>query len=320
MSRYRAPRTLIFALLVGNLGALGDDAVSFKTPKPGAMPVTYPGLSNVLHVTDTLYNGSSPAGDAGFDSLRKLGIRTILSVDGARPDLTRARKFGMRYVHMPIGYDGVSQAQALSLAKAVRDLPAPIYLHCHHGKHRSPGAAAAIVRCLDKNCTAADAVAIMKRAGTDPRYVGLYAAPAGLKPPTADDLDKLEVAFPEAAPVPALAQVMVHIDHHWENLTHVREAGWKVPRDHPDLEPPHEALQLMEHYRELARLPGIDKRPTDFKAWLAEAETTSRDLVGALRKIAKDRVGAEPAEQAYRHSRTLCARCHAKYRDVPQQK
>src|SRR4051794_23849607 len=77
------------------------------------------GLHNIFRVTDRLYSGSSPEGDASFAALRKLGIKTVISVDGARPDVKRARKFGLRYVHLPIGYDGVPREQALRLARAV---------------------------------------------------------------------------------------------------------------------------------------------------------------------------------------------------------
>ena len=69
-------------------------------------PKNFPGLSNVVAFHDGFYSGSAPAGDAGFDSLSSLGIKTILSVDGAMPDVELADKYGMRYVHLPIGYDG----------------------------------------------------------------------------------------------------------------------------------------------------------------------------------------------------------------------
>jgi protein tyrosine phosphatase (PTP) superfamily phosphohydrolase (DUF442 family) len=292
-----------------------------RKPQPGGKPVDMPGLHNVIHVSDRLYSGGSPEGDAGFESLHRLGIKTILSVDGARPDLARAGKFNMRYVHFPIGYDGVTQEQAMKLAKAVRDLPAPLYIHCHHGKHRSPGAAAAIQICLDDTCTVNQAVDIMKRAGTDPRYAGLYAAPRQLNRPGAKELDQLKVEFRESAEIPALAKAMVHIDVRWEHLTLVKKAGWKIPKDHPDLDPPHEALQLMQHYRELARLPAVQKRAADFKAWLKDGEDAAKALETALRRAVKEKdIDFKAIEKAYEQSHKACAQCHAKYRDVPGSK
>jgi protein tyrosine phosphatase (PTP) superfamily phosphohydrolase (DUF442 family) len=105
--------------------------------------VSAAGLHNVFPITDKFYSGSCPEGEAGFGSLRALGVRTVISVDGARPDVELARKHGLRYVHLPIGYDGVPRQQALRIARAVRDLPGPVYLHCHHGKHRGPVTASA---------------------------------------------------------------------------------------------------------------------------------------------------------------------------------
>jgi hypothetical protein len=247
-----------------------------------------------------------------------LGIKTIVSVDGARPDAARAKKFGMRYVHLPIGYDGISQDQAMKLARAVRDLDGPIYIHCHHGKHRSPAAAAAIQICLDDKCTVAQAVDIMKRAGTDPRYKGLFAGPREIRRPTPAELAEVKVELREAAPIAAVAEMMVRIDMHWEQLSLIKNAGWKPPKGHPDLDPPHEALQLREGFRELARLPNVQKRPADFKRWLAEAEKAAHDLEEALREKAKQPFSVNAAAKAYERSRALCSQCHAKFRDVPQ--
>src|SRR5207253_1228560 len=124
----------------------------------------------------------------------------------------------------------------------------PVYLHCHHGKHRGPAVAAVAHRCLDESCSAEQALAEMRRAGTDPRYTGLFAAPRNVRQPSKGELDRIPPDFPEAATVAALAQVMVQIDERWERLKQVRAAGWKAPLAHPDLDPAHEALQLAEQY------------------------------------------------------------------------
>jgi protein tyrosine phosphatase (PTP) superfamily phosphohydrolase (DUF442 family) len=269
------------------------------------------GLHNVFRLTDKLYSGSSPEGDTGFASLQQIGIQTIISVDGARPDVETAHKFGMHYVHLPIGYDGVPRDQGLRIAKAVRDLPGPVYLHCHHGKHRGPAAAAVAHLCLDEKCNVDTALAEMRRAGTDPHYTGLYAAPGEFGRPTAADLDRVSSDFPEVSVVAALAQVMVGIDERWENLKLIRAANWKVPADHADLDPPHEALQLREHFREAARLPAVQERAEEFRWWLSECEKDVADLEQALRTA--DRA----PESAFRKVNDACARCHIQYRDTP---
>jgi protein tyrosine phosphatase (PTP) superfamily phosphohydrolase (DUF442 family) len=281
--------------------------------------VTASGLHNVRRLTANLYSGSNPEGDPGFSSLQKLGIKTIITVDGARPDVARAHQYGMRYVHLPIGYDGVPESQALRITKAVRDLPGPVYIHCHHGKHRGPAAAAVAHLWLDPKCSVETAVAEMHQAGTDPRYTGLYAAPGQLRRPTAAELDQLPAVFPEVAEVEALAQIMVGVDDRWEHLKRVRAAGWQVPPDHPDLDPSHEALQLLDLYREAIRLPQTKARPAEFRSLLAEAEDAATKLESFLRAGKKQgRVETTAVEQELQRLNGTCTRCHAAYRDVPQ--
>jgi hypothetical protein len=288
-------------------------------PADSAAPIQAAGLHNVLRVTDKLYSGSSPEGDEGFRSLGELGVRTVISVDGARPDVELAHKHGLRYVHLPIGYDGVPREQALRIARAVRDLPGKVYLHCHHGQHRGPAAAAAAWRCLDGACPAADALALLRRAGTDPHYTGLYATVETLTPPTPGELDRVAADFPETARVNDLARLMVDIDERWDHLKAVRAAGWRAPPGHADLDPPHEALQLREHYRELARLTEVQSRPEDFRRLRGEAEAAAGELEQTLRESPpRGRLDREAAEQAFHRAATLCARCHARFRDAPR--
>jgi protein tyrosine phosphatase (PTP) superfamily phosphohydrolase (DUF442 family) len=276
------------------------------------------GLHNVLRISENLYSGSSPEGEEGFRSLRRLGVRTVISVDGARPDVEMSRKFGMRYVHLPVGYDGVPRERALQLARAVRDLPGPVYVHCHHGQHRGPTAAVAAELCLDGSCSVERAEAVLKKAGTDPRYKGLVGLPRSLKRPSPGELDQASTDFPEVAVISDLARHMVEIDDRFENLKLVRKAGWRQPPDHPDVDPPHEALLLAEHYREAARLD-LPERPEELRRWLKDAEARATDLEQLLRSAkGKGPVDGEAAEAAFKQIGAGCAQCHAKYRDVPR--
>lgn len=261
-------------------------------PPPAAPePAEYPGLHNVFRVNDRLISGGTPTGDTGYRSLQALGVKTIISVDGATPDAAAARRFGMRYAHLPIGYDGISDARAAALARAVRDLRGPVYLHCHHGQHRGPAAAAVAARCLDGAFTAEAAAAFLKRAGTDPRYAGLYAAAA--RPPAKPD--DAPADFPEAAPVPDLTRLMADIDECWDRL--------REKKGVPD------AVLLREHYLEAARLP--DSRGDGFRRLLTAAEAAAGELEAALRE------GRDPAA-ALKAVAGTCAKCHAAFRDRPR--
>jgi len=130
-------------------------------------------LPNAYRIHAKVISGGLPEGEAAFQELAALGVKTIISVDGARPDVALAKAHGMRYVHLPHGYDGIPNQRMLDLARAVRDLPGQVYIHCHHGKHRSPTAAA--VACVAAGLIDADsAEAILKTAGTGESYRGLY--------------------------------------------------------------------------------------------------------------------------------------------------
>jgi protein tyrosine phosphatase (PTP) superfamily phosphohydrolase (DUF442 family) len=276
------------------------------------------GVPNVFKVTDRLYSGGSPDGELGFKSLGKLGIKTIISVDGARPDVELAAKYGMRYVHLPIGYDGVPENQVLKIARAVRDLPGPVYLHCHHGKHRAPAAAAAVLLCLDAQCPVRTAVHYMKAAGTDPHYRGLYDSVSRVRPPTDAELHRVPNDFPAVAKIPAMAQMMVKIDEHWDRLQRAKKAGWVAPTDHPDIDPPHEALQLGEQLRECARsADGARKYPDPFWRALTDAAARARELEQALRTDKKQAINPTVASERFQQVAAACVQCHAKFRDVP---
>ena len=284
--------------------------------RPDPAKIEASGLHNVYRITNKLYSGSSPDGEEGFRSLQKLGVKTVISVDGARPDAATARKYGMRYVHIPFGYDGIPTQQVLRLAKAVRDLPGAVDVHCHHGKHRGPAAAAAIHLCLDEKCGTEEALAEMKRAGTDLRYTGLYALPKSLIRPSPRDLDRVPADFPEVAKVSDLAEFMVAIDARWENLKKIKAAGWQTPSDHPDLDPAHEALQLVEQFREASRLHIVSERPEEFRTWLTAAVDEAGGLERAFGTRKAPEVERLSADKAFVEVGASCARCHAKYRDV----
>ena len=285
---------------------------------PATEKIEKPGLHQVYRVNEKLFSGSSPEGYNGFQSLKELGIRSIISVDGAKPDVAGARRFGLKYVHLPIGYDGISRPQALRLAKAVRELPGMVYIHCHHGKHRGPAAASVVHLCLDSSCTVEQALAEMKQAGTDPRYQGLYEASRSLTRPTQAELDQTPADFPEVAEVSRLAQSMIEIDARFDNLLKCQSADWTAPKSNPDLDPPHEALMLAELYHEAARLMPADRHSDKLRELLNKAEQEAAKLEKTLR-LTKN-ADHSMADELLKQAKASCVQCHEKYRDVRGEK
>jgi protein tyrosine phosphatase (PTP) superfamily phosphohydrolase (DUF442 family) len=306
--------SLLLSVPAAMLASLQDEPKAADKP----IKVDVSPLHNVLRLNDKLYSGSGPEGDEAFHALQVLGIKTIISVDGAKPDLERAKTYGMRYVHIPIGYNGVPRGAALQLARAIREMPGPFYIHCHHGKHRGPSAAAIALLCGDDQCTVSRALGVLEAAGTDPKYKGLFQSVREFQRPNAAELAKVSSKLPEAVTVAGIVQAMVTIDHSWDNIRLVQAAGWKVPPDHPDIDPPHEALQLVEGFQELRRLPQIEKRPQDFRTWLADSHAAAKELESLLRTVKEQRpVNVAQADVTFKKIAASCTQCHSKYRDAP---
>jgi len=301
------------------------------TPSPPVPPsvheqraTDYQGLHNVVAFHEGVLSGSVPEGDAGFDTLQALGVRTILSVDGALPDLDRARARGMRYVHLPIGYDGFDDARKAELVRAVRDLPRPIYMHCHHGKHRSAGAAAAVAVSLGW-MTNEQAAARMKVSGTAAGYKGLWACAAKAAPMAAAVIDAASAEFPEVTRPESFVATMVAIDEAFDRLKLAEKAGWKAPADHPDLAPVADAGKLADLFRlvDEASLRKCSPAGADeLKTWMGRSAASAAQLEAALGRAGTPGL-AEADALAARSAATAsmaalaadCKACHAKHRD-----
>lgn len=264
------------------------------------------GLHNLLRLDERLYSGGEPHGPEAFASLARLGVKTIVSVDGVAPNLAAAREHGLRYVHIPIGYDGISEQAAAALTRAARDCETPIYVHCHHGQHRGPAAAAVVCRAA-RQISAAQARKILELAGTSADYAGLWRDVENYQPP-GKDVELPELV--EAAEVDSLAAAMAKLDRHWDRLKLCRDADWQPPAHHPDLIPEQEVLLVKESLQEAHRITTAGEYDERFQAWFAESERQAEELEAAVKR---------PEDDARSHSlrqlEASCKRCHQAYRN-----
>ena len=274
-------------------------------------PLHTNGVENFFQLGKEIYSGSAPEGDAGFAALKALGIKTIITVDGAKPDVERARRFGIRYVHLPIGYDGVPASQAVRLVKAVETLQGPFYMHCHHGMHRGP-AAAAVVCMATEGWSSDEGVAWLKLAGTATNYAGLYKSVEKFQPPSSDTLKKVSDDFPEKSPVSPLADTMVQVDECFDRVKLIKKAGYRGPADQPDLSPANETLLLDEFFKELLRSPEINSRPADFKSKLGEAQAAADTF---HQSVVTELPDFKKMDAAFQRISDACAACHKAYRN-----
>lgn len=283
-------------------------------------PRDYPGIHNAVAFHDGFVSGSVPEGEAGFATLAAMGVKTIISVDGAEPDVANAAKHGMRYIHLPIGYNGFDETRRLELTRATRDAMAsgPVYIHCHHGKHRSAGAAAAVAVGLGWSTPEA-MVARMKVSGTAANYTGLYACAQNATPVSMGMLDAIPADFPSVSHPKGMVKAMVAIDHAFDHLKAIEKAGWVTPADHPDLVPVAEAGQIADLYRLLINDERTREEGDDLAARFREDNAEASALEEMLAALPKGGVPTESQRTAlsaqFKTIAASCKECHAQYRD-----
>ena len=263
-----------------------------------ASPQPIAGIQNLRQVAPGLLSGSQPEGAAAFEELARRGVKVLISVDGATPDVEAAHKFGLRYVHVPIGYDNIGPQQRADLVEAVKTATGPVFLHCHHGQHRGPAAAAYCGMAIRK-LSAPAALEVLKAAGTRADYTGLWDAVRKFEPPTVP-----AGPLKEAAPVEPITGAMVRIDHHWTGIDKQIQAGAITdPQEFA-----REALLLAEEFRELPRIsPTTDEK---LKGRMQAAILVFEELHKTAEK--NDLSAIKSASQK---GLQICADCHANHRD-----
>ncbi|MBC8002558.1 MAG: energy transducer TonB [Opitutaceae bacterium] len=273
------------------------------SPESVVAPLSSTNVHNLFRASTNVFSGNSPEGDAAFAEIAKLGVKTIImktiiSVDGGKPVVETARKFGLRYIHLPIGYDGVPTNRVAELVKAAQSSGGPFYVHCHHGLHRGPAAVAVMCEAT-AGWTTNQAVAWLKQAGTSADYAGLYRSAIEFHHPDPAVLARI-VELPEVAKTSSLVDVMVAIDEEFDRLKAAQKAGWSKIPNQPDLTPAQTATMLWEHFREMARADETTKRPEDYRKKLSATEQSAEQFRAILRDDKSDAVARDTAMQAVR--------------------
>ena len=287
-----------------------DRSAGIFLPDEGPSEKDYPDLHSLIQVTGSIYSGAEPKSEAAFQQLAELGVKVIVSVDGAKPKVDLAKKYGLRYVHIPIGYDGIDAAAARVFARAADELHETMYVHCHHGKHRGPAGAAAI--CVARgDADGAQALKILEKAGTSKGYARLWRDVKGFQLPAADE------ELPElvsVAEVGSMSAAMARIDRASDNLKLCEAANWQTPAGHPDIAPSQEALLLKEGFHETIRqLAESSDYGEQFLTWMRESEQSAIQLEAALKTGDMAAV-----KSSFAAVQSQCKRCHIGYRDRPE--
>jgi len=276
-----------------------------------SVPAAHAGIDNLHEVVPGLWSGSIPEGDAGFDTLEALGIKTVIAVDATVPQLDRLHARGMRSIHLPTVYSGIDLDTRLALARAVRDAEGPVYVHCHHGKHRGPAAAATAAVALGK-LSEPDGQAFLRLAGTSHDYPGLFACVTEAAGIDAASIDAWDGELVEVKMVGGMAGAMAEVDDHFSVLDHLAESDWATSPLHPNHTAISEAGSLHDAMRRAVEESVALKKP--YTAEMIQAALLAEQLEDALRAGA-----SEDAHDAITRLGDACNDCHKANRTVGRQ-
>ena len=254
-------------------------------------------LKNVHRLTDTLFSGAEPTNRSAYEELASMSIRTLISVDAIAPNASLAGEYNIKVIHLPIGYAGISNQRIKELAYAIQSSAKPIYVHCHQGKHRGPAALSAGALALGI-INHEEANAFMTKAGTSPRYIGLWSS--------VENTQRFESVEPmplsEHAPTRSISKTMSKIGKQATILDKIVYHG-----NEPSQSPAVYAAQIHNLFRTLETSDEAQEYGQEFMDDLQHAIQSASTLEKSFGM--EDPIFAMDALDALKNS---CSRCHDK--------
>jgi len=290
---------LLLLLAIKVVGAEKGDTTSVS---PVARPIrNSSNLENVLQVGNSIYSGSEPVKEIDFRWLADQGIETLVSVDRVPPNVELAREFGLRYVHIPIGYGHIEREQQLAIVRAIRETDESIFFHCHRGQHRGPAATA--LACISEEIFSREqASQFLKLAGTSKQYQGLWDSVQKFVSPSREiDLPELRESVEPAR----LVESMARIDRSWRAIETLSRGQWEKI----DAQGIEQVRLLSDELRASGR-HGSGDFDGEFQRMLNDAAEQSSRLEKALEQGDSALAGREFVKM-----RQDCQQCHQRYRD-----
>jgi protein tyrosine phosphatase (PTP) superfamily phosphohydrolase (DUF442 family) len=136
----------VVVVVGGNLAiALLSFVIRLAAPPP-VVPARVTGIENLSAVDGRVWRGAAP-GFAGYESLRRAGVTTVVDLRG-EPDATAADQriaaLGLRVVHLPVR-DGQTPTdqQIAQFLDEVEGSDGPLFVHCGAGVGRTGSMVAA---------------------------------------------------------------------------------------------------------------------------------------------------------------------------------
>ena len=268
---------------------------------PPITPEKISGIDRYLQFDDFIFCGAQPKNELALDELKKRGIKTIICVDGTQPQVAAIQEREMNVMHVPLGYGISTSEQRMQLAAALHlaGHESPIYIHCHHGYHRS-GAAAAIASIATGRLTHQQALDRMKRSGTSPAYHGLWKSVRDTK---RLELHVIEALKPPPTALPAMGMVasMLKAEELMDQLDPAKPEKWEAQ----------DAAQLADVFRQLRQNAMIESSPASF----ASQMTHTFELANALETRLASKNKHDDLMAIRNRLAMSCQACHASHRN-----
>lgn len=298
---------MIIAAGLALSGCSGSQSTTSKADASTLSPHESHALHNLHQLTPDLYSAAEPVGDPAYAELAALGIKTVISVDGIAPNKQLAQRYGIEVVHIPTTYDGITETQSRALAHAMATMPRPIFVNCHHGKHRGP-AALCVGAIGSGDITNTQAMEFMTISQTSPKYKGLWKAAETAKPLSDSELHDDSIVLVEAAVIDDFVEGMAELSRLGDLLNDCADNGFRAPENHPDLAPISLAGQIHNIFRDLED----DKETIEGGPKFLELLRNSRDLASMLEKqIERDEI--KNANQTIQLLFESCSDCHNQF-------
>ena len=290
--------------------------VATRVQLPDVAPTNTDSLHQLFRLSHNIFSGAEPDQPGALQAIAGLGVKTILSVDGKAPNHEAAVAAGLRYVHVPIRYKGITEEEKLAIAKTFREMPGPFYVHCFHGKHRGP-AAAALGRVVLDGASRERAVAEMRQwCGTSSKYEGLYQSIAYEDLPTAEDTADHDFDFAPAFQFEGLRGAMIEISRSFEGIEGSAKVDWKPNPNHPDLVPLNEARRIFQAYQQTLQHEDLTSTPSDLQEAMKRAAEQSAEMIRLLELKGQGNAGAaDQAKALVASMKSSCGACHKAYRN-----
>jgi len=122
------------------------------------------GLLNFAKISDELYRGQQPE-RKGFEALKKMGIKTIVSLRAFHSDRPLLKGLGLNYYRISFNTWHAEDEDVLKFLKIIKNPKYhPVFVHCQHGADRT-GTMCAIYRIIAQGWSVEDAISEMKNFG-----------------------------------------------------------------------------------------------------------------------------------------------------------